>query len=130
MNSVFNSKYLLRVCFVLKKKGIILMLLTCIVTVLYGFINISNGLPKFIKDRSNLKINYTIYPVDFRIDLGEYSLYVNQKIFANIKDSSVKLVANMENKVQDNTNNIINNTSNVFKNMESKISDTIHSRFK
>ena len=123
--------------FILKKKGIILVLLICITIVLYGFITISNGLPKFIKDRSNLKINYTIYPFDFRVDFGDYSLYVNQKIFTNIKDNSARLVSNMESKLHDNTtniinstSNIINNTSNVFKNMETKISNTIQNRVK
>lgn len=127
----------LGVHFILKKKGIILVIVTCIIIVLYGFITISNSLPKFIKDRSTFKIDYRFSPFDFRVDLGDYSLYVNQKVFTNIKDSSVRLVSNLESKLYhnttniiNNTSNIINNTSNVFKSMETRISNTIQNRVK
>lgn len=124
------SNLYLGVFFIVKKKGIVLVSVICFTIVLYGFITISNSLPKFIKDRSSLKINYNLSPFDFRVDMGEYSFYVNKKVFLNIKNSSVRLISNIEDKVYDNTSNFINSTSNVFKNMENRISDTIQNKVK
>lgn len=103
----------------------------------YGFINISNRLPKFIKDRSAIKINYTLIPFDFRMDFYGYSFYANKKVIENVKNSSERLMGNMENKFHNGTSEIINrtskfinNTTNVFKNVEEKISNTIQNRVK
>lgn len=127
----------LGVFFIVKKKGIIWVVIICFTIVIYGFISISNSLPKFIKDRSSLKINYTLSPFDFRIDMYGYSLYANKKVLANIKNGSARLLVNVEDKFQkdtskikNKTSNFINNTTNVFKNVEDKISNTIQNRVK
>jgi len=121
----------------MRKKGIILIIIISFIIVMYGFINISNRLPKFIKDRSPIKINYTLVPFDFRMDVYGYSLYANKKVVENIKSGSERLVVNIEDKFQKNTSKIINktskfinNTTNVFKNVEDKISNTIQNKVK
>lgn len=123
--------------FILRKKGIILVIIICFTIVTYGFVNISNSLPKFIKDRSELKINYTLSPFDFRMDLHGYSFYVNKKVVENIKSSSERLLVNIEDGFQKNTSkiinktsNFINNTTNVFKNLEDKIGNKIQNKVK
>ncbi|WP_246615263.1 hypothetical protein [Clostridium thailandense] len=113
-----------------KIKGIILILSICIMIVFYGFIVISGDLPKFIKDRSGFKINYSISPFDFRMDINEYSLYINSKVVDNMKNGSIKLVNDIENKVHNNASGIINKTSEAFKGMEEKINSALHNKVK
>lgn len=113
-----------------KIKGIILILSICIMIVFYGFVVVSGGLPKFIKDRSDFKINYSLSPFNFRMDISEYSLYINSKVVDNMKNGSIKLFNNIENKVHSNTSGIINKTSGVFKGMEEKINDALHNKVK
>lgn len=121
----------------MKKKGIILIIIISFTIVIYGFISISNNLPKFIKDRSLVKINYTLVPFDFRMDVYGYSFYANKKVIENVKIGSGKLMVNVENKFQKDTSKIINktskfinNTTNVFKNIEDNISSKIQNKVK
>lgn len=113
-----------------KIRGIMLILSICLMIVFYGFIVISGSLPKFIKDRSTFKINYTLVPFDFRMDISEYSLYVNSKVVTNMRSSSRKLLNNIENKVYHSTSGIINKTSETFKGMEEKINGALHNKVK
>lgn len=103
-----------------KIRNIVLVLSICLMIVSYGFIIVSSSLPKFIKDRSAVKINYNIYPFDFRMNINEYSFYINSKVADNIKNGSVKLLNNIESKVYNNTSGIINRTSEVFKSVGGK----------
>lgn len=114
----------------MKKKGIILVTAISFFIIVCGFIKISSNLPNFIKDRSLLKINYTFIPFDFRMELGEYSLYINRKVASNIRNSSIKLVNNVESKLYNNTSNLLNKTSDVFKNIESKVGDIIQNKIR
>jgi hypothetical protein len=127
----------LGVFFILRKKGIILVIIICFTIVIYGFISISNSLPKFIKDRSELKINYTLSPFDFRMDVHGYSFYANKKVIENIKSSSERVVTNIgdefqkdASKIINKTSNLINDTTNVFKNLEDKIGNKIQNKVK
>lgn len=113
-----------------KIKGIILVLLICVMIVFYGFIVISGSLPKFIKDRSALKINYSLSPFNFTININEYSLYINSKVVSNVKNGSVQLFNNIESKIYNNTSGIINKTSEVFKSVEEKINSTLQNKVK
>lgn len=112
----------------IKIKGIILISSICLMIVFYGFIVISGGLPKFIKDRSTFKINYSLSPFDFRMDISEYSLYVNRKVITNMKNDSVQLFNKIEDKVYNNASGIINKTSETFQGMEEKINGAFHNK--
>lgn len=105
----------------MNKKAVISVIVTCFIIVFFGVTIISGGLPKFIKDRSNFKINYTLSPFDFRVDMGDYSMYVNSKVAYNLKNSSVKLMNSIGEKMYNGTSNAINKTTEVFKFMEDKI---------
>jgi predicted PurR-regulated permease PerM len=106
-------------------KNIIVVLMVCFIITLYGVIVISGNLPKFIKDRTAFKINYSLKPFDFRFDMGEYSLYINSKVITNIKNSSNKVVKNVEKNICNDTSSIINKTSNTFKYFGDKINNSI-----
>ena len=114
----------------MKKKRIILVITISFFIIIYGFITISNNLPRFIKDRSLLKINYSFIPFDFRVELGEYSLYINRKVATNIRTSSAQLINNVESKLYDNTSHLLNKTSNAFKTIESKVGDVIQNKIR
>lgn len=114
----------------MKKRGIMLVITISFFIIIYGFITISNNLPRFIKDRSSLKINYTFIPFDFRVELGEYSLYINKKVATNIRASSTELINNVESKLYDNTSNLLNKTSNAFKTIENKVEDVIQNKIR
>ncbi|SKA75546.1 hypothetical protein SAMN05428976_102135 [Clostridium sp. USBA 49] len=60
--------------------------LFCVSVIFYGFIKISNELPDFIKDRSNIKITYNKNPFDLKFDIGNYIIYINKEVFYNIKN--------------------------------------------
>ncbi len=106
-------------------KNIIFISMVCFIIVLYGVIVISGNLPKFIKDRTAFKINYSLKPFDFRFDVGEYSLYINSKVVTNIKSSSSKVVMDVEKKICTDTSSLINKTSNEFKYFYDKINNSI-----
>ncbi|NMM61958.1 hypothetical protein HBE96_04485 [Clostridium sp. P21] len=97
---------------------------------IYGVIIISGNLPKFIKEKSGFKVNYSLKPFDFRFEVGEYSLYINSKVITNIKNSSGKIVVNMEKKISNSTSSMVNKTSSVFKYVEEKVSSTIQHKVK
>lgn len=111
-----------------RMKNIILVLSICLIIIAYGFIVISSGLPKFIKDRSAFSISYNISPFDFRMNISEYSFYINSKVADNIKNSSVKLLNNIEKKVYNSTSGIINGTSKVFKSIDEKINGALQNK--
>ncbi len=52
----------------------------------YGFIKVSSELPKIIKDKSKVKVYYTSKPFDVTIDIGDYIIYINDKVFKNLKN--------------------------------------------
>ncbi|WP_406543414.1 hypothetical protein [Clostridium ljungdahlii] len=105
----------------MSKKGIRAVIIFCIMIVLFGFVTITAGLPKYIKDKSNFKINYTVSPFDFTVDVGEYSLCLNNKIVYNFENGSKQVINIVGEKVHSSTSYIINNTSETFKNLESKL---------
>ncbi|MBC2579257.1 hypothetical protein [Clostridium sp. DJ247] len=113
-----------------KIKGILLITFICLMIVFYGFIVISGSLPKFIKDRSALKINYNLSPFDFTVDINDYSLYVNQKVFINVKNGSVRLFNNIESSIHNSVNSVMNRTSQVYKSMEDQIREVFQNRVK
>ncbi len=106
-------------------KNMIIVIIICFSIIFYGFIVISGNLPKFIKDRTYVKINYSLKPFDFRFNIGEYSLYINNKVIVNIKNGSYKAINNVQEKVCDNTSSIISKTSSGLKNVGEKINNTI-----
>ncbi|MDW8799824.1 hypothetical protein P8V03_01485 [Clostridium sp. A1-XYC3] len=114
----------------MKKKNMIIVMVISLVIVVYGFIVVNAGMPKFIKDRSSFKINYNFLPFDFRVEMGDYSLYINKKVGLNIKNSSAKLLNNIEKSMNQNVSNFVDKTSTVFKNAEDKITEVIQNRGK
>jgi len=106
----------------LGKKGIRVVIIFSIIIVLFGFVVITAGLPKYIKDKSEFKINYTASPFDFTVDVGEYSLCLNNKIFYNFKNGSKEVVNIAGEKIHSGTSYIINKTSEEFKNLKGKLS--------
>lgn len=94
----------------------------CIIIVFLGVTIITAGLPTYIKDKSDFKINYTLSPFDFEVDVGEYSLCVNDKIFYYFKEGSKEVTNVVEEKIYSGTSYIVNKASETVKNLEGKIS--------
>nr|WP_242860935.1 hypothetical protein [Clostridium scatologenes]AKA70665.1 hypothetical protein CSCA_3540 [Clostridium scatologenes] len=111
-------------------KHITVMITICFLISLYGIVVISSNLPKFIKDKTDFRIDYSKKPFDFRFEVGEYSLYINSKAVTNIKNSSGKIINNIGRKVHDNTSYMLNKTSDVFKYVEEKVSNTVQHKVK
>lgn len=78
--------------FLFRKVKILILIIICLGIVTSGFLKISNDLPQFIKDKSPLKINYTLKPFDFSVDLDNYVVYVNEKAVSNIKNSTLEII--------------------------------------
>lgn len=111
-------------------KHITVIIIICFFISLYGIAIISNNLPKYIKDKTDFRIDYSRKPFDFRFEVGEYSLYINSKAVTNIKNSSGKVINSISRKVQDNTSYMLNKTSDVFKYVEEKINNTVQHKVK
>lgn len=120
----------LGVFFIMKRKfkGIILIMIICVAIMLLGFVTVSDRLPKFIKDRSSFRINYSTTPFDFTMGINDYSLYINERAINNVRTGSVKLINNMGNNLYNGTSKAMNKTSEVFKNMENRINDIIQNK--
>lgn len=72
-----------------KSKYVIIILLSfCIIG--YGLIKVNIELPEYIRDRSAVKITYNSNPFDLRFDIGNYIIYINGKMFGNIKQKTSK----------------------------------------
>lgn len=114
----------------MKNRSIILIMVLSLMIVLYGFVRVNLGMPKFIKDRSSFNISYNPIPFDFRVKMGDYSLYINDKVGSNIKSSSERLLNNIQNGMHKGVSNFINKTSTVFENAQGKIIEVIQNKDK
>lgn len=77
--------------------------------IILGFLNITNGFPQFMKDKSNFSLNYSFKPLDIKIKAGDYVIYFNKSIlisgennmhnfFGNIESGVFKIVNSVTNK--------------------------------
>jgi hypothetical protein len=135
----------------LKNKGIVFVIIMCLIIVSYGFVVVSGRLPKFIKDKSYFKIDYSIKPFDFTMDINDYSFYINEKIInsaknnsinlvddvknasirlvSNTQNTSTKLINNIEHVVSNGGYNIANKTIEVYKSVEYTINGIVKNKF-
>ncbi|MHC6179113.1 hypothetical protein ACYUJ6_04560 [Clostridium sp. JNZ X4-2] len=104
----------------MNRKAVITVVVFCGIIILSGFTIITAGLPKFIKDKSDFKINYTPSPFDFSVDVGNYSLSVNDKIGNNFKNGSQKIINVIGGKIHSGTSYIIDTTQGAFQNIENR----------
>lgn len=95
-------------------KGIVLIIFVCIFIVIYGFIVVNGRLPKFIKDRSYVQINYNFKPFNFTVNVGEYSFYINRKIVTNLKTGSERIVDSIHKSAGITTEKAAQKTKEVF----------------
>ncbi|WP_123052991.1 hypothetical protein [Clostridium sp. JN-1] len=95
-------------------KGIVLIILVCIFIIIYGFIVVSGNLPKFIKDRSYVQVNYNFKPFNFTVNVGEYSFYINKKIITNLKTGSERIVDDIHKNASITTEKAVEKTKGVF----------------
>ena len=68
----------------------------CICLVIVGFLNITNGIPKFMKDKSVFSLNYDFKPLDVKVKAGGYSIYLNESILISGENSVHNFFANIE----------------------------------
>lgn len=73
----------------------------CLLVFIFGFLTVSSNLPKFIKEKSKFNISFSVYPFDFQVYTDKYHVYANSKALTNIKDGSIKILNNLEGKIED-----------------------------
>lgn len=81
-----------------KKFKYILVLFACITIIFYGFVKISSELPMIIKEKSDIKVTYSRGPFDLNIDTNKYIIYINEKVFKNIKDNTTNVFKSLSEK--------------------------------
>ncbi len=106
--------------FFMNRKAIATVMIICCVIIILGFTVITAGLPKFIKDKSDFKIDYTQTPFDFSVDMGNYSLSIDNRIGDNFKNGSKKIIDVVGSKIYSGTSYIIDMTQNTFENIEDR----------
>lgn len=94
-----------------RKIGKFFAILIFLSVISYGIINVSNNLPKFIKDESPIKINYGNKSYDISINIGNYIIYVSSDATSNIKVGIVKGINKFTEKVKITAYNFKENTS-------------------
>jgi hypothetical protein len=102
-----NRIFIIRVIF-MSKYAFRLVLIFCIVFILTGVVVINNGMPQFVKDESNFNIEYSISPLNFKVETTNYSIDMNGNLISNIgkkssqiMTSSVKEIEYVVNKITD-----------------------------
>lgn len=93
----------------------------------YGIMNLSNNLPKFIKDESKIKISYGNKSYDININMGNYIIYVSSDATSNIKIGAMKGINKFTEKVKITAYNFKDNTS---KGIERLINYNVATKFK
>ncbi|ERI90252.1 hypothetical protein HMPREF1982_04005 [Clostridiales bacterium oral taxon 876 str. F0540] len=78
----------------MKKIKFVTIFFVCFMIVGYGFIEISSGLPDFIKNRSWVKVSFKEDPFDLKFDIGNYIIYINSDAFRNISDNTIGKIKN------------------------------------
>lgn len=107
------------VIFVSKKRFMMIITIFTIV-VFSGFIIVSARLPKFIKDNSSFKINCSLLPFNLRVDMGEYSLCIDDKIGYNFKNGTKKLVNSIGEEIHSGISKLSGQTEHILENIEDK----------
>lgn len=106
-------KYNIGVFFIMKRRYIVISLITIFIIFL-GFVVVSNNTPKFIKNNSPFKIYFTTKPFDFKVETKKYIFYINKKASENIKLSAYSLYDTLNDKIGSVANKL-ENASNVIK---------------
>ncbi|MCI1944118.1 hypothetical protein [Clostridium luticellarii] len=104
----------------MSKRAAAVVIIICSMIIISGFTIVSVGLPKYVKDQSNFKMDYTSSPFDFTVDAGNYSLSLNNKVGENFKNGSEKIMNVVGSKIYSGTSYIIDVTRNVFQNVEDR----------
>lgn len=100
------------------KKGFIAVIIFCSIIIFSGFTIVTARLPEFIKNDSSFKINCTLSPFDFSVDMGQYSVCINNKIGYNFKNGTKKLANLIGEKVYSGICDVTDKTGDIFKNIE------------
>ncbi|HBC97113.1 MAG TPA: hypothetical protein DC034_10010 [Clostridium sp.] len=103
----------------MNRKSIAAVLVACSIIIFLGFTIITAGLPKFIKDGSDFRINCTREPFDFSVDVGNYSLNIDRGIGGNFRRGSRKIIDVVGGKLYSGASYVIDMTQNVFEDIES-----------
>lgn len=80
-----------------KKIKNFIITIICMLIVGYGVLEVSNGLPKFIKDKSAIKIYFNPKKVDLTIESGQYVFYFNNKLINNLAEKTSGVFKGIEN---------------------------------
>ena len=83
----------------MKKMKYVIVIIVCFTVLIFGFLTVSSSLPKFIKEKSNFNINFSVYPFNLELNTDKYHVYANSKALTNIKDDSIKIINNFEGKI-------------------------------
>ncbi|GAA0747392.1 hypothetical protein [Clostridium oceanicum] len=67
------------------------VILICFIIFIFGFVTVSNSLPKFVKDKANFSIYFSRKPFDFKIKGKNYTFYINYKVLNNIKSFNMNI---------------------------------------
>jgi hypothetical protein len=107
------------VIFVSKKR--FMMIITIFIIIIFsGFTIVSARLPEFIKDNSSFKINCSLSPFYFKVDMGEYSLCIDNKIGYNFKNGTKKLVNFIGEEIHSGISKVSDGTEHILENIEDK----------
>lgn len=76
----------------LRKTRFVFIFVVSIFIVLYGFVIVSSELPKFVKEKANLKVFYSKNPFNVQFETDKYIMYVNKRVIDNIKEDTDNLM--------------------------------------
>jgi hypothetical protein len=113
-----NRIFIIRVIF-MSKYAFRLVLIFCIVFILTGVVVINNGMPQFVKDESNFNIEYSISPLNFKVETTNYSIDMNGNLISNIGKKSSQIMTSSVKEIEYVVNKIIDSMFKMFDGIKS-----------
>ena len=105
----------------MSKYAIRLVVISCVVFILTGVVIINNGMPQFIKDESSFNIEYSVSPLDFKVETTNYSVDMNGNVMNDIEKSSSQIITSSVKGIEYVTNKITDGAFQMFDKIKSKV---------
>lgn len=68
------------------RKKYFITIILCTSIFVYGFIKINIYKPEIVSKKSGFTMNFSLKPLDIRIETEDYVIYLNNKVIDGVKD--------------------------------------------
>ena len=91
------------------------IIFVCISIILYGVVTINNKIADNVKSKKAFYATFTLKPLNFNVNVGNYTIYLDDKIITNVETPIMNLGENIVNKFGDVTKNVMERVNHISK---------------